>query len=179
MNCPKCKQEMKEIDISRAKINTCSECKGLWFDKGEFRKVRNSEDSDLAWMKFSLWQDNKQFTVTKNTPHCPVCDENMPTIKYGDTGVEIDYCIKCSGIWLDKGEFGKIIDALEEELLSMTAGEYLEESLREVRELLEDEGEGAENWKHLGSLLRLLEYRILAEHHTIAQLFENFTSPFG
>ena len=30
-------------------------------------------------------------------------------------GVEIDYCPQCRGIWLDRGELDKIIDAVESE----------------------------------------------------------------
>ena len=39
---------------------------------------------------------------------CPVCsiDLNMMDRQ----GVEIDYCPKCRGIWLDRGELDKIID---------------------------------------------------------------------
>lgn len=29
-------------------------------------------------------------------------------------GVEIDYCTKCRGVWLDRGELDKIIDRAEQ-----------------------------------------------------------------
>ena len=39
---------------------------------------------------------------------CPVCDVEL---KMSDRkGVEIDYCPKCRGVWLDRGELDKIID---------------------------------------------------------------------
>ena len=39
---------------------------------------------------------------------CPICevDLNMTDRQ----GVEIDYCPKCRGIWLDRGELDKIIE---------------------------------------------------------------------
>jgi Zn-finger nucleic acid-binding protein len=39
---------------------------------------------------------------------CPNCDEVL--IMAEPQGVEIDYCPKCRGVWLDKGEPDKIIE---------------------------------------------------------------------
>jgi len=38
---------------------------------------------------------------------CPVCSEELKLAER--QGVEIDYCPKCRGIWLDPGELDKII----------------------------------------------------------------------
>lgn len=40
---------------------------------------------------------------------CPQCKEIDLTIA-DRSGVEIDYCPTCRGIWLDRGELDKIID---------------------------------------------------------------------
>ena len=39
---------------------------------------------------------------------CPSCEELL--IMSERQGVEIDYCPKCRGVWLDKGELDKIIE---------------------------------------------------------------------
>ena len=39
---------------------------------------------------------------------CPNCEETL--IMTERQGVEIDYCPKCRGVWLDKGELDKIIE---------------------------------------------------------------------
>lgn len=39
---------------------------------------------------------------------CPCCDELL--VMTERQGVEIDYCPKCRGIWLDRGELDKIIE---------------------------------------------------------------------
>ena len=40
---------------------------------------------------------------------CPVCKE--PDLVMSDRqGVEIDYCPRCRGVWLDRGELDKIIE---------------------------------------------------------------------
>ena len=39
---------------------------------------------------------------------CPVDSETL--VMTDRSGVEIDYCPKCRGVWLDRGELDKIID---------------------------------------------------------------------
>lgn len=41
--------------------------------------------------------------------NCPVCSETSLVISERQ-GVEIDYCPKCRGVWLDRGELDKIIE---------------------------------------------------------------------
>jgi uncharacterized protein len=41
--------------------------------------------------------------------NCPVCSETNLVIAERQ-GVEIDYCPKCRGVWLDRGELDKIIE---------------------------------------------------------------------
>jgi Zn-finger nucleic acid-binding protein len=40
---------------------------------------------------------------------CPVCTTERLVIS-DRQGIEIDYCPKCRGVWLDRGELDKIID---------------------------------------------------------------------
>ncbi|MCV3406981.1 zf-TFIIB domain-containing protein [Campylobacter lari] len=40
---------------------------------------------------------------------CPVC-VNTELLMSERNGVEIDYCPKCRGVWLDRGELDKIIE---------------------------------------------------------------------
>jgi uncharacterized protein len=48
--------------------------------------------------------------------NCPIC--NVALIMSEKQGVEIDYCPKCRGVWLDRGELDKIIER------STTDGQY-------------------------------------------------------
>ncbi len=41
--------------------------------------------------------------------NCPVCKESELVISERQ-GIEIDYCPKCRGVWLDRGELDKIIE---------------------------------------------------------------------
>lgn len=49
------------------------------------------------------------------TMRCPVCQ--VPLMLSERQGIEIDYCPKCRGVWLDRGELDKIIERSERENL--------------------------------------------------------------
>lgn len=40
--------------------------------------------------------------------NCPVCNTGLSLSER--SGVEIDYCQKCRGVWLDRGELDKLIE---------------------------------------------------------------------
>jgi uncharacterized protein len=45
--------------------------------------------------------------------NCPVC--NLALNMTERQGVEIDYCPKCRGVWLDRGELDKLIERATEQ----------------------------------------------------------------
>ena len=55
---------------------------------------------------------------------CPVDGETLVISER--SGVEIDYCPKCRGVWLDRGELDKIIDRT-----TQAAPEYPREAPRD------------------------------------------------
>jgi Zn-finger nucleic acid-binding protein len=50
---------------------------------------------------------------------CPACSETLTMSER--QGVEIDFCPKCRGVWLDRGELDKILE--REAALSSGRGE--------------------------------------------------------
>jgi uncharacterized protein len=46
--------------------------------------------------------------------NCPIC--NVDLVMSERMGIEIDYCPKCRGVWLDRGELDKIIEKAKSEL---------------------------------------------------------------
>lgn len=49
--------------------------------------------------------------------NCPFCTETSLLITERQS-VEIDYCPKCRGVWLDRGELDKIIEKSSEGFIS-------------------------------------------------------------
>lgn len=50
---------------------------------------------------------------------CPVC-QGVDLVISDRQGVEIDYCPRCRGVWLDRGELDKIIDRSAAAMQSLT-----------------------------------------------------------
>jgi Zn-finger nucleic acid-binding protein len=49
--------------------------------------------------------------------NCPVDNELLQMTER--SGVEVDYCPRCRGIWLDRGELDKLLERAERELRPM------------------------------------------------------------
>ncbi len=65
-------------------------------------------------MCFNVVRFNKSYLQIKpkierkTYMNCPVCNEQL--LLSEKQGIEIDYCPKCRGIWLDRGELEKIVE---------------------------------------------------------------------
>ena len=170
MNCPKCdNRNLKEIKINGVKIDRCEHCGGLWFDRDELKIVRDHRDKNLSWLDFDLWKDSDKLTVSSRS-NCPRDGKPLFKIKCGNTDVMVDICLECRGIWLDKNELDKIISALKERINSETIPEYLNDLGGEVKELIIHPDRAEIELRHIIILMKLLEYRFLAQHPKISEI---------
>ncbi|MCO6460826.1 MAG: zf-TFIIB domain-containing protein [Saprospiraceae bacterium] len=55
---------------------------------------------------------------------CPNCNINL--VMTDRSGVEIDYCPECRGVWLDRGELDKIIERSAQSIQPSRSIEYHE-----------------------------------------------------
>ncbi len=46
--------------------------------------------------------------------HCPRCTDGSTLAEVVKHGVTLDTCARCGGIWLDKGELGKLLGQVKE-----------------------------------------------------------------
>lgn len=70
---------------------------------------------------------------------CPNCDETL--VMTERQGIEIDYCPKCRGVWLDNGELDKII----ERSASNQSGQTLQQSNEKRRQVDDDDDDDDDN----------------------------------
>lgn len=66
---------------------------------------------------------------------CPSCEELL--VMSERQGVEIDYCPKCRGVWLDKGELDKII----EKSAAAESNQQLKQKNENRKQLDDDDGD--------------------------------------
>lgn len=164
MLCPRCKQVLRVRQIGGVEVDQCLECGGTWFDRDELRQAKDAVEPDLNWMDFEIWQDQDCFACEAGTLDCPKCLVPMAAIRYGDTEIQIDHCLRCEGVWLDDGEFAKILEAMEAELLTKSAPDYVRASLAEAREIVGGPEGVASEWRDFLTVIRLLQYRVLEQN---------------
>lgn len=44
MKCPKCGDDMEEIELMRIKVDKCVQCQGIYFDNGELQILLESQE---------------------------------------------------------------------------------------------------------------------------------------
>lgn len=114
MNCPKCKQPLATIEYEGIQIETCSGCGGEWLDAKELgnvvraREVRFNEDERRAIAAATTYKGVILKDVDRDLT-CPSCGGQTDPINYGGgSGIIIDRCTSCNGVWLDETELEKI-----------------------------------------------------------------------
>ena len=106
--------------------------------------------------------EDKFKAKSRNLP-CPKCNDTLVAIDYADTDVEIDYCPACKGVWLDAGEFQKIIEALTNELHATTFSEFIKASVEEAKEIIAGPEPFLSEWMDFSTVLKMMKYRLYVE----------------
>ena len=164
MDCPRCRIPLTDNSFKDVNFEECPQCHGIWVHKQtDISQTKDQLVPDLVWMDFNIWQHEDKFTVSKHPIDCPKCGIGLVGLMYQETDVEIDFCIQCEGVWLDKGEFNKIITALTKQSETMNFNEYLRASLNEAGELITGDKNLSEEWRDFTTILRLMQYRLYAE----------------
>lgn len=174
MKCPACQVEMAKRDLDFIEIDECPSCNGVWFDSDELRRAKDETAPDLAWLDFDLWKDADRFELSERSRQCPRCRVPMATVAYGQTGVEVDCCAHCKGVWLDAAEFGRIIGALTREMDSMPVKDYVRSALQEAGEIATGDEGLASEWHDFATVMRLLTYRFFVENPCLADKLRAF-----
>ena len=120
MNCPRCKTELKNTVYEGVNINTCESCEGEWLDNREIVDIIKAKE--VVFSKDEIEKVDgvkKSIEVLVSEPSdplvCPRCNTPMKRLNYSySTGVIIDRCSECNGIWLDKDELEHIQIIMEE-----------------------------------------------------------------
>jgi Zn-finger nucleic acid-binding protein len=102
---------------SQLEIDSCPECFGLWFDSEELKVFFESpdlstrileEEVSVALMSPGLSGRTKP---QEGDRVCPACKEGLFSSQMGQT--QVDYCLGCRGIWLDRLELEQLVAAFQ------------------------------------------------------------------
>ena len=180
MTCPNCKNILEnKIVIGDVSVDKCDECDGLWFDNDELRKVKDEKNIYAKWFDFDLWKNHSLLAVAKSTKICPIYNIELFTLNYGDSNIKIDACKECGGIWLDKGEFKKIIEYVGKESDLELLRHYTKNLIKEGEEIFN----GPENLKSeiidLLLLIKMFQYKFMAQHPKLAKIIMTHVPPLN
>ena len=107
MKCPKCTNiKLRTIIENNIEVDFCESCGGVWFDRNEFEKMTDKV-VELSFER--AVHEITPFDTDRMTANCPVCHIVMEKIpKNNVANLTIDQCMRCKGIWLDRGEFYRL-----------------------------------------------------------------------
>ena len=122
MKCPNCSNDLTSEEYKGIQVNNCSKCGGMWFDGKE---VDQLEDTVFSQDDFK----NSMITnVRESEKTCPKCEKKLRTFNYRWENLELEYCAKGDGFWVDKNEEKRITEIMEKFANDLERKDKVEES---------------------------------------------------
>jgi Zn-finger nucleic acid-binding protein len=112
MKCAACGGIMESLSLHGEEIERCEDCGAIFLDINELRLHRNNEVDGFETQEFFGKREDEY--VERICPKCP--SETMISQQFAyNSGIHIEKCPKCKGIFLDKGELLAIDNFVEKE----------------------------------------------------------------
>ncbi|MBM3461971.1 MAG: hypothetical protein FJX76_07715 [Armatimonadetes bacterium] len=91
-------------------IDACPSCHGLWFDANELSRFLQSGSlkNRFMWSEAAEPLATVGYVISTAKCACPHCKSAMSEKQF--TGITLDYCTKCKGLWFDDGEVRHIVE---------------------------------------------------------------------
>lgn len=173
MLCPNCQKQLEKTILHNTEVDYCPECLGIWFERDELRQAKDAKDKDLNWLDIELWKEKNKFKISSGQKLCPFCRLPLYEIGYADSGVKIDLCNLCYGVWLDRGEFKKIIDYLKEKKEYNVLQKYSQSLLEEALEVFSGPESFREEVSDFLAIFKLLKYKLAVQHPIILNMISH------
>lgn len=173
MICPKCKIGLEKAIFYNTEVDYCPKCLGIFFEQDELRQAKDERDRDLRWLDIDLWADKTKFKTNYGIRNCPKCRLPLYEVYYGDSGIIVDVCNLCEGIWLDRGEFKKIIEYLKRKADYEILNNYLKVLSEEFWEIFS----GPENLRDeildFLTVFKIINYKFLIQFPYLSKIISN------
>jgi len=137
-NCPNCDAKLDLCSLLGIEFEGCPKCHGLWLDRDELRKLKNKVGiGELRWLNSEV-DSIEQAAASASKRVCPRKDNgNLLSVVFGKSSIVLDWCPECHGMWLDRGEYGKIVDYLLNEAGQSTIKDVEKEIKEDVKKLFQ------------------------------------------
>ena len=174
MFCPTCtKINLEQSILSGLEVDYCPQCLGFWFEEDELLWAKDYKDRDLRWLDIDLWKDEEKFIISPGQKLCP--NDRLPLYEtnYSDSDVRVDVCNICHGVWLDRGEFRKIIQYLKDKADNEVLNHYLKNLREELWEVFQGPETLKEEIDDFLAILKLFVYKFTTQYPNIAKIISS------
>ena len=106
--CPVCKIQCEPIKYEGVPIYNCGSCGGHWLSQPRLDVIVNRREYQMPEAVQKKVLAIAKESNTTRTLICQTCGKEMvkkPFKHWSD--IELDYCLKCDGIWFDRCELEK------------------------------------------------------------------------
>lgn len=109
--CVKCNSILDKATFQGLEVDVCPKCGGLWLDRGEITRAAKLPEAELERLRgLVAGRSGPPPVPTETKAHCPACPGSLSEVVLG--AVHVDYCGRCHGIFLDRGELQDAVDAV-------------------------------------------------------------------
>lgn len=107
MNCPKCDNRLlTAVRAGGIEVDHCQDCGGIWLDQSELPRLLAVDPADVRELRRG--RDRNRANAVRGD--CPRCQKEMLRVSSAlNKQVTVDSCPDCGGVWLDGGEFDKLL----------------------------------------------------------------------
>ena len=168
MVCPLCKIGLEEAIFYNIGVSFCPKCLGIFFEEDELRWAKDEKDENLNWLDIDLWKEKTKFKIYRGIRLCPLCRLPLYEVYYGDSRVIVDLCNLCQGIWLDRGEFKRIMEYLKKKGSYEILNNYAKNLAKEFWEIFTGPESLKEEIEDFLTILKILNYKFTVQHPTLS-----------
>ncbi len=118
LTCLKCTSVLDKARIEDVEVDVCPACGGLWLDHGEVERLARKMQSELDRLRRLLKAKSAPPAVPSEIQTaCPACTGAVKEVMLG--AIHIDFCIRCKGLFLDRGELDGAVGAVKEAAMTV------------------------------------------------------------
>ena len=132
--CPRCQISLTHCAYRNRHLDTCSQCGGVWLDRGEFKDLTRESD---VYQSQSAPEGYVRSPIRDPIQYIPCvrCGSLMNRKNFAKiSGVIIDEC-KTHGVWLDGGELEHIRTFIADGGLERAQDRAIDKNRQALREL--------------------------------------------
>jgi Zn-finger nucleic acid-binding protein len=138
--CPACTARLNRYKAYGMVFEGCPDCRGIWLSQKGLKKLKDRAGShegvSLRWLDDEVESIDRSQAIVSGR-ECPACEgQHLLSTSFGDSRVVVDWCPSCRNIWLDGGEFRRIVSFLREKLADLSPEELRGLVGKEIKEIL-------------------------------------------